>query len=75
MNGAARKAFRRGSGRSKSPPANPNPPRLVLDPFKGKLAEIRGRMMQNEDAVAAELRISPAMRDLVRAEFDLGAAH
>lgn len=44
-------------------------------PPEGKVAEIRGRMMQSEDAAATELRISAAMRDLVKAEFSADAAH
>lgn len=44
-------------------------------PPEGKVAEIRGRMMQSEDAAATELRISAAMRELVKAEFSVDAAH
>ena len=46
-----------------------------FSPPQGKLAEFREKMLQNEDAVAVELRISPAMRDLVKAEFNREAVH
>jgi C4-dicarboxylate-binding protein DctP len=40
-----------------------------FSPAEGRLVEIRQKMMRNQDAVAAELRISPAMQELVKAEF------
>jgi C4-dicarboxylate-binding protein DctP len=45
-----------------------------FSPPEGQLAEIRQRMMQNQDAVGAELRISPPMQELVKAEFEVEAA-
>jgi TRAP-type transport system periplasmic protein len=38
-------------------------------PAEGRLAEIRQKMMLTQDAVATELRISPAMQALVKTEF------
>jgi TRAP-type C4-dicarboxylate transport system substrate-binding protein len=40
-----------------------------FSPPESKLVEIRQKMTQNQDSVAKELRISPAMQDLVKAEF------
>lgn len=45
-----------------------------FSPPEDKLVQIRQKMMQNQDAVATELRISPAMQDLVKAEFKSEAA-
>jgi len=45
-----------------------------FSPPEDKLVQVRQKMMQNQDAVATELRISPAMQDLVKAEFKSEAA-
>jgi TRAP-type transport system periplasmic protein len=45
-----------------------------FSPPESKLVEIRQKMAQNQDAIAKELRISPAMQDLVKAEFKSEAA-
>jgi TRAP-type C4-dicarboxylate transport system substrate-binding protein len=41
-----------------------------FSPPEDKLTEIRQKMMQNQDTVATELRISRAMQDLVKAELN-----
>ncbi len=41
-----------------------------FSPPESKLVEIRQKMMQNQDATAAELRISPAMQDLVKNDLN-----
>jgi TRAP-type C4-dicarboxylate transport system substrate-binding protein len=45
-----------------------------FSPPESKLVEIRQKMVQNQDAIATELRISPAMQDLVKAELNSQAA-